>query len=260
MKKKNIFSALIVLLACLFCGFSVRGVSASAQDASAVRIDFSDASTYVETGTLVGLAEGASFGVSTSVETTETFTSFLLYVDVKSVAGDSLVISFGEHSLRIYADGVISSQMQLTEAGRKFSFEEIANGGVIMVEYIGGRVFVGMSSDDQPSALRETPIACYDAEGQAPCSIKVTTDENTVLSVKSLRIYTLAPTIDIQPDNWEEGDMDRPIKNAPDVEEAEEGCGSVLSYASVALCGLMIAGAVSISKKKEREDEENEMV
>ncbi|MBQ4269403.1 MAG: hypothetical protein IJB97_07145 [Clostridia bacterium] len=251
MKKRKLFSVLTAAIACLICAFSVKGAVASAQDSSALKIDFSDSSAYVSTGTLVTREDGASFGGGTKVETKETFTSFLLYVDVKSVAGESLTVSFGENSLRIYADGVVYSQMQQTAAGRAFSFAEIANGGVIMVEYIGGRVSVGMAGANQPNSLLETPIASYFVEAKAPCSVVVATDENTALNISSLRVYTLAPSIEILPDDWEESDTDRPDKNAP-VGAGKEGCGSVVSLSSATLCAVTFAGAALIFRKKER--------
>lgn len=253
MKKMKMVAVLIGLAACVLFPFAKTEIAkAQAQDSEYVKIDFTDTDCYAAEGTLVVLQSGASLGVSSKVETKETFTSFLLYVDVQTVAGECVEISFGENALRINANGVVYSEMTRTAQGRAFTFNDLQDGGVIMVEYIGGTVSVGLAGNTQPPSLLESPIAVFQTEtASAPVTVGVATDEYTVLNLRSLRVYTLSPSITIEPDDWEVNDEGRPDKKAPEWEKTN-GCGGVASGAWVALVGLGAGAALTICKKKEK--------
>lgn len=252
MKKRSIFSVLIGMVAGLFCAFSANVTIAKAQDSEYVKIDFSNSSAYTYEGTVVALEEGASLGASTKVSTTETFTSFLMYLDVRSIAGDCAEVFFGENAVRLYANGDVYSKMQKSDEGRAFTFDELSAGGVIMLQYIGGNVSVGIAGSDQPTSLLETPVASYAIENPTtPFTVGVATDERTVLNLASIRVYTLAPTVDILPDHWESGDEGRPDKKPPVVEQTD-GCGSAVSGVATALGATALCCVAVIFKKKER--------
>jgi hypothetical protein len=159
-------------------------------------VDFNDSALYSATGTAVDLGTGISLGYSSQITVNAKFTDFLAYVDVSSVVGNGIELKVGEKFVRLNADGGVYSNMAKIGGSGSFDFSALKNGGVIMLEAIGGKLFISSVGNTQPGDLLEEPIAVYMYDGQnTPVDVSVATLTETVLSLESVRLYTLKPTI-----------------------------------------------------------------
>ncbi len=232
------------------------GISANATDSEYVNVDFNDSALYSVTGDAVDLGKGISLGYSSQVKINEKYTDFLAYIDVNSVAGNGIEVKIGDGFVRLNADGGIYSDMKKVGGAGAFDFSALKNGGVIMLEAIGNKLSICAVGTTQPDALLETPIAIYEIEERkTPVEISVATVLETVVSLESVRLYTLKPTILIEADNWEASDTELPEKELlQKIEDIEEsGCSSTVSY------GMMIPMVVALGallyKKRGGQDE-----
>ena len=229
-------------------------LSANETDVEYANVDFAEPTLYSVSGSTTELGRGLSLGYASEVKISEKFTDFLAYVDVKSVAGNGLEVNIGNKFIRLNADGTVYSTLKQVGGSGTFDFSSLKNGGTIMIEAIGTKLSVGVVGSDQPTDLLETPIAVYEIENRVqPVELSVATVSETVLSLGSVRLYTLKSAIAIETDNWEEGDIVFPEKSAPDEADGGNGCSNVVSCAAILpAIGLVLA---MMRKKKEGQDE-----
>jgi hypothetical protein len=221
-------------------------------------VNFANEALYSVTGESLPLGKGISLAYNTEVKINEKFTDFLAYVDVNSVAGDGILLKVGEDEIRLNADGSVYSTLKAVGGDGNFDFDALKNGGVIMIEGLGAKLSISVVGAGQPTDLLENSIAVFEVGNRAQgVEISVATVDETVLSLESVRMYTLKPTIAIAADDWEASDTELPEKRPPNgvVTESttEKGCGSTIA------CGMILpvmglAFAV-VRKKKEAQDE-----
>ena len=238
------------------------GVGANEVDSEYVKVDFAKDALYTATGATQQLGRGISLGYHSSVKINEKYTDFLAYVDINSVAGEGIALGVGDKVIKLNADGSIYSEMQQIGGSSQFDFTALKNGGVVMIQAIGSTLSVGVVGNHQPTDLLENLIAVYQIENrEQPIDITISTESQTVLSLQSVRLYTLKPTIKIEADHWEEGDNQFPIKNSPAGEitntpvENNGGCASSLSGVG-ALPIVLALGFALVCKKRGTNDEQ----
>ena len=231
------------------------GINANATDSEYVNVDFNDPALYSVAGDAVDLGKGISLGYSSQVKINEKYTDFLAYIDINSVAGNGIEVKIGENVVRLNADGSIYSNMDKIGGVGLFDFSVLKNGGVIMLEAIGGKLSVALVGNTQPDALLEKSIAVYEFDNKGTMEISVATLAETVLSLESVRLYTLNPTISIEADNWESSDTELSEKELTDKAEAteESGCASTLSYGM--MMPMVVAFGALLYKKRGGQDE-----
>ncbi len=232
------------------------GIGANLTDSEYINVDFNDSALYSATGTAVDLGTGISLGYSSQITVNAKFTDFLAYVDVSSVVGNGIELKVGEKFVRLNADGGVYSNMAKIGGSGSFDFSALKNGGVIMLEAIGGKLFISSVGNTQPGDLLEEPIAVYMYDGQnTPVDVSVATLTETVLSLESVRLYTLKPTISIEADNWEASDTEIPDKVSSNKVDSSEksGCSSAISYGM--LLPMIAMAGVGLCKKRGESDE-----
>lgn len=269
MKGIKRLTAVCTVGALFLCGGAL-GVSqaqtACAAEAGAVRIDFTDNTLYTATGTVTAEEVGATFSASSSVATKEKFTSFLLYADV-TAEGGSIEVSFGTNfTLEFKSDNTIETTLEKTGGEREFSYGDFKDGGIISLEVIGNTVTVGVSARVAPEEFLYQPVGVYTAENSSG-EIKLAVSGGTA-KVKYVNVFSLAGTIEIEPDDYDENDGKYPVKPAPagKEESPEEGGLEAWAIALIVVgCVIVVAGAavgtVLILKskkggKEEKHDEE----
>ena len=228
------------------------GIGANETDLEYANVDFVNDALYAITGTAEKTKDGISLGYDSQLTVQEKYTDFLAYVDVNGVYGEGLEIKIGQDFIRLHADGGIYSNMTQKTDSRIFDFQALKNGGIIMIEVLGKQVSVGVVDKVQPSTLLENRIAVFERKSQTDATeISVSTIEQTVVSLESVRVYTLKPTIAMEADNWEASDTERPEKNAPNNadENAASGCSSSLTGGMSVLLLLFAVAAILIRKK-----------
>ncbi len=121
---------------------------------------------------------------------------------------------------------------------------------------MGSSVTVGVSARVAPEEFLYQPVAVYSAEN-ALGEIKITA-EGSDATVQYLNVFSLAGTIEIDPDDWEEGDGEYPVKPAPEGKEEneEKGCagtvGTTVISTCLAGCAVLVA-VILIGRKKHNE-------
>ena len=224
-------------------------------DKEYINVDFKNSALYSVVGSSNVVSKGISLGYDSSVKINEQYTDFLAYVDVNSVVGEGIDLKIGESFVRLNADGTIYSPLTQIGGSGNFDFNVLKNGGVIMLECIGTKLFVGVVGNNQPTDLLENWVAAFELPTrEVAAEISVGTVTETVLSLSSVRLHTLAPVIDIQTDNWEETDEVFSEKNPPNgMDNLQNGCfGSV----GTELLPILIIGGLILSlKKREAKDE-----
>ena len=231
-------------------------ISANAVDNEYVNVDFTNSALYAASGASTGLGKGISLGYDSQVAIKQTYTDFLAYVDVNSVAGKGIALKVGEQSVFLNSDGSVYSQMKKIGGSGKFDFNTLKTGGVIMLERVGSKLSVGVVGTAQPTDLLENFVAVYEFVDSAKVNVSVATIGETVLSLESVRLYTLKPTIAIATDNWEPSDVVFKEKDAPagaESVETADGCSGAV--ASGALLPVMALALAFIAKKRETKDE-----
>ncbi len=259
MKHFKLLMSVCAACAIAACGFSLgftQPLSAHADDAAAVRIDFSDDTLYTTSGTVGIEKNGAHLAASSSVSTKEKFTSFLLYADV-TAEGGAIAINFGGNkTLKFTAENEIQTSLIKIGGEREFSFADFKEGGIVSLEVLGSSVTVGVSARVAPEEFLYQPVAVYSAEN-ALGEIKITA-EGSDATVQYLNVFSLAGTIEIDPDDWEEGDGEYPVKPAPEGKEEneEKGCagtvGTTVISTCLAGCAVLVA-VILIGRKKHNE-------
>ena len=232
------------------------GIAANTTDSEYVNVDFNDSALYSVTGDAVDLEKGISLGYSSAVKINEKYTDFLAYIDVNDVAGNGVEVKIGENFVRFNADGSIYSDMSKISGAGLFDFSALKNGGVVMMEAIGGKLSIGVVGSTQPDALLEKPIAVYEFnEQETPVEISVATLTETVLSLQSVRLYTLKPTILIEADNWDAQDTELPEKDLQSkTEETKKSvCSGVISFSMI--LPMVATVGVLLYKKRGEQDE-----
>ena len=187
-----------------------------------------------------------------SAKTQEKYTNFIMYAGVTN--GDAEVSFGGNNSLKFKTDGTIETTLAKISGEGKFEASDLAD-GVIYVEAMGDTVKVGVSARVAPEEFVHRILAVYDCENAAG-EIKVTGN----MKEGYMNVYSLAPAIEIEPDDWEEGDGDYPVKPDRDGKESidtgktDGGCSSSVAGGSLFLAGLVlaIAAILTIYSKKNR--------
>lgn len=233
-------------------------VGANETDTEYVNVNFANKSLYTAVGDVVELGKGISFGYNTEVKFHQNFTDFLAYVDIDSVAGEGILLKVGGQTIRLNSDGTVYSELKKIGGSGKFDFTSLKNGGVIMIEAIGKNLSVGIVGKGLPTDLLEDSIAVFEVENRVQAvEITVGTVGSTVMSLESVRAYTLQPTIAIEADNWETGDTELPEKKGPAGSETQsdekQGCGSVVSLSG--LLATMGVAVLGFYRKKESHNE-----
>lgn len=232
-------------------------IGASTLDEEYINVDFTTEELYTASGETMMLGKGISLGYNSLVKVNAQFTDFLAYVDVNSVAGNGILLKVGEESIRLNSDGTVYSGLAQVGGSGNFDFNSLKNGGVIMVEVVGAKLSIGVVEAGQSADLLENSVAIFDMSSRvAPINISVATVEDTVLSLESIRLYTLQPTIKIEADNWELADTEVPDKNTMPGEEMSGkwfGCSGIASFSSML---PMMGISLLVLRKKERVDHE----
>ena len=264
MKKIKLWTALFAVVAiAVSCGaFGLVKSTARADGAAAVRIDFTDNTLYTATGTVTAGNDGAVFSPASSVATKEKFTDFLLYIDV-TADGAAIEVSFGANNTLKFTENAVETALEKTGGEREYDYGDFKNGGLISVEAIGAAVTVGVSARVAPEEFLYMPIAVYSAEN-ALGEIKLSVSGGTA-NVRYLNVFSLAGTVDIEPDDYDENDGKYPVKPAP-AGKREEPAPSGLEAWAIALivigCVAVAAGAavgtVFILKSKKRGKEKKQ--
>ena len=247
--------------------FAVTNIAAPTKstlgdDAESVCIDFSDKSLYTPSGTAIAHSSGLSLGNSSGITAASKFTDFLAYIDMKGVSGDCFTVKVGDSFIRFNGDGGIYSELGKVSGGSSLPFTKLAAGGTVMIEARGEYISVSVIAADTPPSLLETPVAVYKTDRRtAAVSVSVETGEDAVLSLSSVRLYTLNPQINIEADNYT-GDNSWPVKKAPPTADGQDdgdsvsGCGSVVAADGGTFTGVIVFGGVAaaaiIAIKKRR--------
>ena len=269
MKKFKVLTADCAVGALFLCGGALGAspfLTAHADNAAALRIDFTDNTLYTATGTVTAGEDGAMFSASSSVATKEKFTSFLLYADVTAEGGE-IEVSFGaNNTLKFTAENAIETTLEKTGSIREFSYGDFKDGGIISLEVIGNTVTVGVSARVAPEEFLYQPVGVYTAENSSG-EIKLAVSGGTA-KASYLHVFSLAGTIEIEPDDYDENDGKYPVKPAPAGKEESPKEGGLEAWAIALIvvgCVIVVAGAavgtVLILKskkggKEEKHDEE----
>ena len=238
-------------------------VSIASMKSAATRIDFTDDSLYTVSGDVKTGDEGATLSAQSSVKTKEKWTNFLLYTDITTTDG-SIEISFGaNNAIKFTSDGKIETQLNKISGVNEFSYSDFSEGGIIAIEVVGNRVTVGVSARVAPEEFLHQPIAVYTCENEIG-EIKISAQSNA--NVRYVNVYSLSGTIEIAPDDWEEGDGDYPVKPAREGaevkdEEKPDGLliglvtgGSVLFVAAVVLVIALVLRSKQAKKDGKKEE------
>ena len=233
-------------------------IGGNEEDCEYVNVNFADKSLYSLTGDGIELGKGISLGYDTEVTLQPKFTDFLTYVDIDSVAGEGILVKVGSGELRFNSDGTVYSEWKRIGGSGTFDFSALKNGGVIMLELIGKKLSIGVVGKGLPTDLLENSVAVFEVGDRAQATeIAVGTFGSTVMSLESVRAYTLKPTVAIQADNWEAGDTELPEKNAPAgavrQPTEESGCAGVVSFGG--LLAAMGVALLNVYRKKESRNE-----
>ena len=260
MKKIKLLTAVCAVGVIALCGSALGAspfLTAHADNAAALRIDFTDNTLYIATGTVTAGEDGATLTASSSVPTKEKFTSFLLYADV-TAESSAIEVSFGaNNTLKFTAENAIETTLEKTGGVREFSYGDFKDGGIISLEVIGNTVTVGVSARVAPEEFLYQPVAVYTAEN-APGEIKLAVSGGTA-KASYLHVYSLAGTIEIDPDDYDENDGKYPVKPAPEGKgegAANKGCAGNLSASligSAVALGIAATAAIIIGRKKHHE-------
>ena len=252
-RKASLGALAAVLLAALLMA-ALPGVAHAAESA-AVRVDFTDDSAYTAEGDVTAGEGGARLANGARVAVKESFTSFLCYIDVTSES--AFTLSFGGGSLRFTQGGIETSLVAATGAQREYDFAAFAEGGIVSIESFGGTVTVGVSARLAPEEYLYESVAVYTAENTSG-TISVSAEGN--MTVGYINVFSLSPTIDIQPDDYDPNDGQYQQKPAPAEEgetPGEGGCNAGIASASlVSAAGMAAAAAGLFAARKKRIDKE----
>lgn len=252
-RKASLGALAAVLLAALLMA-ALPGVAHAAESA-AVRVDFTDDSAYTAEGDVTAGEGGARLANGARVAIKESFTSFLCYIDVTSES--AFTLSFGGGSLRFTQGGIETSLVAATGAQREYDFAAFAEGGIVSIESFGGTVTVGVSARLAPEEYLYESVAVYTAENTSG-TISVSAEGN--MTVGYINVFSLSPTIDIQPDDYDPNDGQYQQKPAPAEEgetPGEGGCNAGIASASlVSAAGMAAAAAGLFAARKKRIDKE----
>ena len=252
-RKASLGALAAVLLAALLMA-ALPGVAHAAESA-AVRVDFTDDSAYTAEGDVTAGEGGARLANGARVAIKESFTSFLCYIDVTSES--AFTLSFGGGSLRFTQGGIETSLVAATGAQREYDFAAFAEGGIVSIESFGGTVTVGVSARIAPEEYLYEPVAVYTAENTSG-TISVSAEGN--MTVGYINVFSLSPTIDIQPDDYDPNDGQYQQKPAPAEEgetPGEGGCNAGIASASLVSAAAMPAAAAGLfAARKKRIDKE----
>lgn len=128
---------------------------------------------------------------------------------------------------------------------------------------MGNRVTVGVSARVAPEEFLHQPIAVYTCENEIG-EIKISAQSNA--NVRYVNVYSLSGTIEIAPDDWEEGDGDYPVKPAREGAEVKDEKnpdglliglltgGSVLFVAAVVLVIALVLRSKQAKKDGKKEE------
>ena len=252
-RKASLGALAAVLLAALLMA-ALPGVAHAAESA-AVRVDFTDDSAYTAEGDVTAGEGGARLANGARVAIKESFTSFLCYIDVTSES--AFTLSFGGGSLRFTQGGIETSLVAATGAQREYDFAAFAEGGIVSIESFGGTVTVGVSARLAPEEYLYESVAVYTAENTSG-TISVSAEGN--MTVGYINVFSLSPTIDIQPDDYDPNDGQYQQKPAPAEEgetPGEGGCNAGIASASLVSAAAMPAAAAGLfAARKKRIDKE----
>ena len=252
-RKASLGALAAVLLAALLMA-ALPGVAHAAESA-AVRVDFTDDSAYTAEGDVTAGEGGARLANGARVAIKESFTSFLCYIDVTSES--AFTLSFGGGSLRFTQGGIETSLVAATGAQREYDFAAFAEGGIVSIESFGGTVTVGVSARLAPEEYLYESVAVYTAENTSG-TISVSAEGN--MTVGYINVFSLSPTIDIQPDDYDPNDGQYQQKPAPAEEgetPGEGGCNAGIASASLVSAAAMPAAAAGLfAARKKRIDTE----
>ncbi|MCM1219350.1 MAG: hypothetical protein NC548_33130 [Lachnospiraceae bacterium] len=237
--------------------------TAHADDAAAVRIDFADSALYTTAGTVTVGEDGATLSASSSVSTKEKFTSFLLYTEV-TAEGGAIEVRFGRnHTLKFTSENRIETTLEKTGGEREFSYGDFKDGGIISLEVLGSTVTVGVSARVAPEEFLYQPVAVYTAEN-ALGEITLAASGATA-RVSYLHAFSLAGTVEIEPDDYDASDGEYPVKPSKSGEEKKEEKGGLEAWAIalIAVGGVIVVGAavcatLVLLKRKKGEEETEE--
>lgn len=216
-----------------------------------VATGFENEKTYALSGNATKTKTGVSLQNGATVDLKEKFTNFLAYVDVNGMAGSGIRVQVGVDAIDIHEDGnATSSTLTKIYSGKPLDFTAFKQGGVITVEAIGTKIYVGAISNDVPESQAENWIAVFEtAKRTSAVTLSVSALDNTLISVHGIRAFTLKPQISITVDDWNEAREQIAEKPA----KQEEGCSSVLSVGGVlsAVAGL---GTAFTMRRRENDD------
>lgn len=243
MKKIKLWTVLFAVVAiAVSCGaFGLVDSTARADGAAAVRIDFTDSALYTATGSVTAGKDGATLSPSSSVATKEKFTSFLLYIDV-TADGAAIEVSFGgDNTLKFTAENTIETALVKTGGEREFDYGDFKDGGIVSIEVMGSVVTVGVSARVAPEEFLYSPVAVYTAENTLG-EIKLTVSGGTA-NVKYVNVFSLAGTVDIEPDDYDVNDGKYPVKPAPAGVSETPTLGGMPAWA----IALIVVGCVAVA-------------
>ena len=247
--------AAVLLAALLMAALPSVAHAAHAAESAAVRVDFTDDSAYTAEGDVTAGEGGARLANGARVAVKESFTSFLCYIDVTSES--AFTLSFGGGSLRFTQGGIETSLATASGAQREYDFAAFAEGGIVSIESFGGTITVGVSARLAPEEYLYESVAVYTAENTSG-TISVSAEGN--MTVGYINVFSLSPTIDIQPDDYDPNDGQYQQKPAPAEEgetPGEGGCNAGIASASlVSAAGMAAAAAGLFAARKKRIDKE----
>lgn len=237
--------------------------SISSTKSAATRIDFTDDSLYTVSGDVKTGEDGATLSAQSSVNTKEKWTNFLLYTD--TTTDGFIEISFGaNNAIKFTSNGKIETQLNKISGVNEFSYEDFSEGGIIAVEVVGNHVTVGVSARVAPQEFLHRPIAVYTCENGIG-EIKISAQSNAKL--RYVNVYSLSGTIEIAPDDWEEGDGDYPVKPAregAEVKDEEKPDGLLIGLVTggsvLFVAAIVLVVALVLRSKKAQKDEKKEEV
>lgn len=243
MKKFKLWTTLCAVVAiAISCGvFGAFGSrNAYADGAAAVRIDFTDSALYTATGSVTAGKDGATLSPSSSVATKEKFTSFLLYIDV-TADGAAIEVSFGANNTLKFTENAVETALEKSGGEREYDYGDFKDGGIISIEVMGSAVTVGVSARVAPEEFLYIPIAVYSAEN-ALGEIKLSVSGGTA-NVRYLNVFSLAGTVDIEPDDYDVNDGKYPVKPAPAGASETPTLGGMPAWA----IALIVVGCVAVA-------------
>lgn len=228
------------------------GIGANAENCEYVNVNFVDETLYLSDGDVTKTSNGLSVGYDSHVKINEKYTDFFAYIDIRAVKGNGMEIALGENFIRLNADGGIYSDMKQIDGMRTFAANALQDGGVIMLQKTGKRISISLVDKNQPTVLLEQPIAVFESDRQDEWTeITISTISETLISLESVRLYSLNSTIAIERDDWDATDTALPEKNSPtgNAESGLNGCVASLENSYAALLLTLIVGALFIIKK-----------